>query len=308
MKKEEWKVLSSYDKTELSCLIYEPEETPKAVVQIVHGMCEHKERYENFMRFLAQNGYVAAGYDHRGHGESATKEDYGYFGDRTGEAVVEDCFDVTKELKKRYALPIVLFGHSMGSMVVRCYLQKHETEIEKLIVSGSPSQNPVCSLGIALNKSIGFFKGERHRSATMKKLTTGGDKNFPGEGKNAWLTRDKGVVDAYNADEKCNYTFTCNGFENLLKLMKNTYDQKRYAVKNPALPIFFVAGSDDPVIVSPEKWKNAQDFLRKVGYREVSGKLYHGFRHEVLNEIGKERVYADILDFIELDKKISQKH
>ena len=310
MIKKDFTVVSDYDGLSLKGLVYEPENSPKGIVQLVHGMCEYKKRYEPFMEFLAQNGYIAACYDQRGHGDTVEKDtDFGWMNDCRGKAIVEDCVKVTKWLKSTYPdLPVTLLGHSMGSMVVRCYLQKHETEIEKLIVSGSPSQNPVCSLGIALNKSIGFFKGERHRSATMKKLTTGGDKNFPGEGKNAWLTRDKGVVDAYNADEKCNYTFTCNGFENLLKLMKNTYDQKRYAVKNPALPIFFVAGSDDPVIVSPEKWKNAQDFLRKVGYREVSGKLYHGFRHEVLNEIGKERVYADILDFIELDKKISQKH
>jgi alpha-beta hydrolase superfamily lysophospholipase len=147
-------------------------------------------------------------------------------------------------------------------------------------------------------KTISLFKGERYRSALLAKLSTGnGDKNFPSEGKNAWLTRDKTVVDAYNADPHCNFTFTCNGFLNLFKLMQHTYDKKAYALKNKTLPIFFIAGSDDPVIVSAEKWQNAQQFLREIGYENVSGKLYHQMRHEIHNEFGKEEVYADIIRF-----------
>jgi alpha-beta hydrolase superfamily lysophospholipase len=206
----------------------------------------------------------------------------------------------TRELKRRYPdLPLTLFGHSMGSMVVRCYLEKHDDEIDKLIVSGSPSQNPLAGVAVAMAKTISLFKGERHRSSLLAKLSTGnGDKNFPGEGKNAWLTRDRSIVDAYNNDPRCNYTFTCNGFLNLFKLMQQTYDKKAYEVKNKTLPIFFVAGSDDPVIVQADKWQKAQQFLRDVGYENVSGRLYHQMRHELLNEIGKEEIYADLLAFI----------
>ena len=273
MKKETFKVVSSYDQTELACLAYLPDTEPKGIVQIVHGMCEHKGRYDEVMRFLSENGYIAAAHDLRGHGDTAkSKEDLGYFGDKTGEAVVEDCVDVTHELKKRYALPVVLLGHSMGSLIVRCYLQKYEREIEKLIVSGSPSENPLCGVGLGVNKGIGLFNGEKHRSKTMAKLTLGGgEKKFPGEGKNAWLSRDQEVVERYNADEKCGFTFTCNGFENLLKLLKRTYQTEKYAVQKPELPVFFIAGSDDPVIGSADKWKKAQDCLRKAGYQNVSG-------------------------------------
>ncbi|MBQ8885137.1 MAG: alpha/beta fold hydrolase [Clostridia bacterium] len=302
---ENFKIRSDYGEVELFCKAYLPEggvKEAKGIVEIVHGMCEHIARYDGFMRYLAENGYIAAAHDLRGHGESVkSDEELGYFGDKTGEAVVNDVFKVTKALKERYQnLPVVLLGHSMGAMIVRVFLQEHDKEIEGLIVSGSPSKNALAGAGIALDKTIGLFRGERHRSKMMAALATGnGDKNFPGEGKNAWLTRDKSVVDAYNADKKCGFVFTCNGFENLLRLMKNTYDKKRYRVQNPNLPIFFISGSNDPIMISEDKWVAAQNDLRDAGYQNVSGRLYHEMRHEVLNELKKEEVYADVKAFID---------
>lgn len=302
---EKFTVPSAFGGVELSCAAALPSggaASAKAIVQIVHGMCEHKERYENFMRFLAENGYIAAAQDLRGHGESVkSDEELGYFGDKRGEAVVDDVFQVTKTLKECYPnLPVVLLGHSMGSMVVRCYIQEHDGELAGLIVSGSPSRNVLAGAGLALDKAIALFKGEKHRSETIAALSTGnGDEEFPNEGKNAWLSRDKSAVAAYNADKKCGFTFTCNGFENLFRLMKNTYNKKRYRVQNPEMPVFFASGSDDPVAINEDKWLSAQNTLRAAGYKNVSGRFYHGMRHEVLNEIGKEEVYADMLAFID---------
>lgn len=297
---EKFTVESNADKLPLSCVACFPDGKPRGIFQIVHGMCEYKERYDEFMRYLSENGFIAAAHDHRGHGDSVrSKEDFGYFGDKSGEAIVEDAAQITRKLKEKYpGLPVTLFGHSMGSMVVRCYIEKYDDEIDKLIVSGSPSYNPLAGVATALTQTVSAFRGERHRSATLAKLSTGnGDKNFPGEGKNAWLTRDGKIVEKYNADEKCNYIFTCNGFLNLFRLMRHAYDRSRYALKNKNLPVFFVSGSDDPVLIDENKWAAAQQFLRDVGYENVSGKLYHGMRHEILNELGKEEVYADLLSF-----------
>lgn len=297
---EKFTVSSARDGLPLSCVFCEPDRAPEGIFQIVHGMCEHKERYGDFMRFLAENGFVAVAHDHRGHGDSVRSEkDRGWFGDRTGDALVEDAVQITRVAKDRYpGLPVVLFGHSMGSMIVRCYLQKYDSEIRSLIVCGSPSRNPLAGAGIALAKTIAAFKGERHRSALLAQLSTGnGDKKFPGEGKGAWLSHNRENIDAYNADPKCNFIFTCNGFENLFRLMKHTYDKGRYEVNNPSLPILFVSGSDDAVLIDEEKWLAAQSMLREVGYRNVAGKLYHGMRHEILNEPGHAEVYADLLAF-----------
>lgn len=292
---------SNYDGLPLSCLVYEPSDSPKGIVQLVHGMCEHKERYEEFMSFLCENGYVVACHDHRGHGESVrSEEDYGWFGDTKAEAVVDDAVQFTQYLRGKYPnLPVTLFGHSMGSMVVRCYIQTHETLIDKLIVCGSPSENPLAGIAVFLTKIIALFKGERHRSKTLHYLSTGkGDERFKGEGKCAWLSKNKANVEKYLRNPKCTYKFTCNGFENLFRLMQNTYDKKRYSVQNTALPIHFVAGADDPVIENEKKWTQAVEFMRKLGYQKVTGKLYETLRHEILMEEERGQVFDDLLAFM----------
>ena len=306
MQKREFTLQSKYDNLALSCAEYAAEgvtqTNAKGVVQIVHGMCEYKERYEGFIDYLTQNGYIVFAHDHRGHGGSVTaNENLGYFGDKKGEAIVDDAALVTDEIRRLYpGLSVTLFGHSMGSLVVRAYIQKYEEKIDKLIVCGSPSKNSLAGFGLMLNGVISAFRGEKYRSRLMANASTGGgDDKFPGEGKNAWLTRDKTVVEKYNADEKCNFVFSCNGFSNLLHLVKNAYKKKKYPAKHSDLPIFFMAGADDPVIGSEKKWLEAQQFLRDVGYKNVTGKSYPKMRHEILNELGKEEVYADALAFIE---------
>ena len=306
MQKREFTLQSKYDNLALSCAEYTAEggtqTNAKGVVQIVHGMCEYKERYEGFIDYLTQNGYIVFAHDHRGHGGSVTaNENLGYFGDKKGEAIVDDAALVTDEIRRLYpGLSVTLFGHSMGSLVVRAYIQKYEEKIDKLIVCGSPSKNALAGFGLMLNGVISAFRGKKYRSRLMANASTGGgDDKFPGEGKNAWLTRDKTVVEKYNADEKCNFVFSCNGFSNLLHLVKNAYKKKKYPAKHSDLPIFFMAGADDPVIGSEKKWLAAQQFLRDVGYKNVTGKSYPKMRHEILNELGKEEVYADALAFIE---------
>lgn len=306
MQKREFTLQSKYDNLALSCAEYAAEggmqTNAKGVVQIVHGMCEYKERYEGFIDYLTQNGYIVFAHDHRGHGGSVmANENLGYFGDKKGEAIVDDSALVTDEIRRLYpGLSVTLFGHSMGSLVVRAYIQKYEEKIDKLIVCGSPSKNSLAGFGLMLNGVISAFRGEKYRSRLMANASTGGgDDKFPGEGKNAWLTRDKTVVEKYNADEKCNFVFSCNGFSNLLHLVKNAYKKKKYPAKHSDLPIFFMAGADDPVIGSEKKWLAAQQFLRDVGYKNVTGKSYPKMRHEILNELGKEEVYADALAFIE---------
>lgn len=301
MIKKTFTITSNYDGLPLAGFVIVPENSPKGIVQLVHGMAERKERYEEMMTFFAENGYVCVCHDHRGHGESMrSKEDKGWFGDYEGKAVVEDAFLVTKYIKEEYPnLPLTLFGHSMGSLIVRCYAQKYDNEIEKLIVCGSPSKNPLAGVAIFLEKCIRLFRGARHRSKLLAFLSTGkGDKLFPGEGKNAWLSGNRESVEAYLADENCGFRFTCNGYENLFKLLRRTYQKKKYRVQNPDLPIHFVAGAKDPVIVSEKAWKNAVEDMRKVGYNKVSGKLYEGMRHEIHNELDRQTVYNDLLAFI----------
>ena len=302
MTKKTFEIKSEYDGLTLKGIIYEPTTETKGLVHILHGKSEYKERYEEFMQFLCKNGYVVACHDHRGHGDSMENaEDIGWFRDFDGEAIVEDAVSVTKMLKDRYPdLPTVLFGHSMGSMIARCYIQKHDTLIDKLVVCGTPNKNPLVGVAILLAKCIRLFRGERHRSKMLDYLSTGkGDKNFPNEGKGAWLSSNRENIDEFYSNPKGTFVFTCNGFENLFKLLKNTYTPKRYEVNNIDLPIHFISGDKDPVMGNVMDWVRAMDFMTELGYRKVTGQLYEGLRHEILNELGREKVHEDVLAFIE---------
>lgn len=302
MEKKEWIVQSEFDGLPLHVCVYEPSGEKKGVLQILHGMCEFKERYHAFMQFFAENGYVAVCHDHRGHGDSVLDEkDRGYFYELSGKAIVQDAVQITQKIKAEYPdLPVTLFGHSMGSMVARCYLRDNDDCIDKAIICGSPSKNPLVGMAIFLEKCIRLFYGARHRSKMLAYLSTGkGDGNFEGEGKGAWLCRDRSVIEKYYGNPKSNYKFTCNGFENLFRLMKRTYTKKGYQVKNPSLPIHFVSGSDDAVMGDEMQWFKAIECLRGVGYTNVTGKLYKGLRHEIFNDIGKEEVLSDLLAFLE---------
>lgn len=301
MIKKNFTLHSRYDTLPIAGIVVAPENTPKGIVQFVHGMAEHKNRYEEIMTFLANNGYICVCHDHRGHGESVLKkEDLGWFGDYDGKAVVDDVLLVTEYIKGEYPdLSLTLFGHSMGALIVRCYLQEHDEAIDKLVVCGSPSKNPLSGVAIFLEKTIRLFCGARHRSKLLAFLSTGkGDKMFPGEGKGAWLSGNKENVERYQSDENCGFRFTCNGYENLFKLLRRTYQTKKYKVSNPSLPIHFIAGEKDPVIVSEKAWRAAVKDMEKAGYQAVTCKLYEGMRHEIHNELNRELVYNDLLAYL----------
>lgn len=301
MQKEQIKIISNFDGLELDSLIYIPENI-KGVVLIAHGMAEHKERYIPFLEFLSTNNYVACIYDHRGHGNSVkSKEDLGYFYDKSGKAIIEDVQQIVLYLKDRFKdLPLYLFGHSMGSLVVRTYIKQYDSFIDKLIVCGSPSNNSAVSPAIKLIDLTIMLKGERYISKTFTSLATGGyDKAFPNEPHNSWLSVNKQNVIDYNNDEKNGFPFTLNGYRNLFVLLKETYSKNGWVMKNPSLPILFISGSDDPCAESKEKWQQAIDSIKSHGYTNVKGKMYEGYRHEILNEEIKEDVYKDVLEFID---------
>ena len=158
-------ILSPVDKLKLSLIYCEPTEAPKGIVQIAHGMCEHKERYIPLMEYLCQNGYAVVCNDHRGHGESVKSNvDLGYMGKDGWLALVEDLKAITLWARKKWpGLPLTLFGHSMGSLAVRSYAKRYDSQIDSLIVCGCPSDNPAKDAGILLAKMIGQIKGWHYR-------------------------------------------------------------------------------------------------------------------------------------------------
>ena len=307
--------ISKSDGLPLSVLRIEPDENCKikGIVQLVHGMVEHKERYVTFMKYLAEHGYITVIHDNRGHGESVrSKNDYGYFYKGGYEALIEDIHEITLETKMyaenergvlvsgKEGVPFILLGHSMGSLAVRCYIKQYDKDIDRLCVIGCPSNKPGVVPGLIIVNILKLLKGDKERSKFMDYLVMDSNygNKFKDEGPGAWICSDPELVAEYGKDPLSGFSFTINGYENLLKLTKETYSKTGYAMNNPDLKIKFFSGKDDPCAVSYKAFRNAMLLLKHQGYKNVSGKMYKGMRHEILNEIDKERVYRDILDFI----------
>lgn len=292
---------SNFDNLELSVMYSAPVGEPKAVLQLVHGMAEHKERYAPLMDYLAKLGYASVIHDHRGHGESIKGPDtLGYMFDGGWNALVEDIKTVMDWTKSLFpGTPVYLMGHSMGSLAVRSFVKRYDSEIEGLIVCGCPSDNKAKGAGKLIAGIIGTLCGGKHPSKLLNAMSFGSyDKPFPGEGKNAWLSASKANVEAYNADPLCGYCFTANGFKNLFSLMEDCYSPKGWAMANPEMPILFISGAQDPCRIDDKAFGNAVEFIRKRGYKKVSSKLYPGLRHEILNEESAPEIYQDIAGFL----------
>lgn len=301
MEKQEIVLSSAYDELPLGVSVRIPE-NPIGIIQFVHGMSEHRKRYHAVMEFFAQHGYVTVIHDHRGHGDSVrSQEDYGYFYKNGTDAIVEDVHQVTLYIKNRFPkLPLTLLGHSMGSMVVRCYMRKYDSDVDGLVICGSPSRNPMAGAGRMMAKLIKAVKGERYRSPFIQKTAFGSfNRNFPNpSSENTWICSNDAVVQAYDADPQCGFVFTLNGFETLFGLMIRTYKSSGWCMKNPNVPIIFIAGEQDPCIVDSDAFSRAAGFMKRLGYRDCERKLYPGMRHEILNETDKENVWNDLLTWL----------
>lgn len=303
MIKEIFNLNSKIDNLPLSVAVIAPEGDVKGVVQMAHGMAEHKARYFPFMEFFAANGYATVIHDHRGHGDSVkSPEDWGHYYTKDTSAMVEDTHLVTEYIKEKYPQkPIYLFGHSMGSLVVRAYLRKYDADIAKLIVCGAPGKNPAVGAAHILIGILTALKGEKHVSQLMFNMSLGGfNKTIENPRTSCdWLSVNTDNVDKYLADPMCGFGFTLNGYKHLMGVMGECFDEKGWAMANKDIPIFFIAGSNDPCIGGKDGWLESQEFLRKMGYTNVDGKLYEGYRHEILQEEIAEDVYKDVLDFVE---------
>ena len=209
-------------------------------------------------------------------------------------------------MKERYGgeLPYHLFGHSMGSLVVRCYLKKYDDELDSLIVCGSPSENKTAKAAGFLAKTA-CKMGAHKKGKFFQKMALGlyGKALGEDESENGWISYNKENVKAYDENPLDGFVFSNNGFLNLFLLMDETYNKKGWQVKHPSLPILFIAGADDPCIGSKKQYAQAMTTLKKRGYNQVRGMLFLNRRHEILNEDDVEKVYDAVLHFLEQHSK-----
>ncbi|MBR5269781.1 MAG: alpha/beta hydrolase [Anaerotignum sp.] len=296
---------SSDGNTKLHGIIWEPETEPKAIVQISHGMVEYAERYEGFAAFLNEHGILVAGNDHLGHGRSYTEEwQKGYFAKEKGDiCALQDLHRMTLLPQKKYPdIPHFLFGHSMGSFFARRYLCMYPNEIDGTIICGTGWQPvPVLKGGLAVVKLLSLLKGDRFRSAFVTKLAFGDiNKAFePVNNSKDWLTRDVEVTEKYLEDPNCGFLFTLNGYRTLFRSMLLAQDMEQLQKMDEDLPVLFISGEMDPVGDFGKGVKKAVNAFYASGMEDVECILYPEARHELTNELNKEEVFQDILEWLE---------
>lgn len=282
---------------QIHAVLWKPQGEPRGVVQLVHGICEYILRYDPFAQFLCDQGFAVTGHDHLGHGGSVTgPEEYGYFTDWW--ALVRDARTVQDKIKESYPdLPYFLLGHSMGSFVARTYLIDYPGSLDGCILSGT-GQEPAVS--VAAGKLITALGDPHKANKLFYNLSIGAyNKKFaPNRTSADWICRDEGVVDAYLADPLCSFTTKAGMNHAMMGGLQYVAQKSNLARMDKDTPIYFFAGDADPVGAMGKGVEKVASWFREAGMKDVTVKLYPGGRHEMLNEINREEVYADVLAWL----------
>ena len=302
----------SHDGTStIRALVWEPDDAarpdlaPRAVVQLVHGMSEHVERYAPFAEFLVAHGFVVCANDHVGHSKTACSADeLGHMPLEAGEDVlVEDIHALREKVRERYpGTRHVMFGHSMGSFVTRVYLTRHAEGLSAAILCGTGQQPRTQTVaGRVLTRLLAALHGERHRSRLIDSMGAGAYGRAIKDARTSvdWIATDPDVVDEYIADPLCGQTFTAGAYATLTSLTAEVATLDSALAIPSELPILLIAGTLDPVGNKGRGVKSTAALFEKAGIKDVEVKLYQGMRHEILNEPGKQQVYDDVLAWID---------
>lgn len=293
---KEFELTSDFDELVISAVLAVPSGDINGIVQIVHGMNEHKERYYPFMDYLAEQGFITVIHDNRGHGKSIVEpDDLGFMFRKGGEGFISDIAQINARIRAAYPdIPVFMVASGMGAAGVKCFLKENDDKVNGIVFLGTICHSSFSPIARAINSVASKRPGSRFRS---EKIFNAVDDNF---GKffedpiNSWRCSDADAVLAYNDDALCNFRPTLNGYQELLWLVKSSQSSTGWQVKNPTLPIRFISGKDDPAMISEKKFISMMKKLEKTGYESISHRLFEGMRHDVLVEKNSVNVYKDI--------------
>ena len=290
-------------KTTIHGIEWVPEGEPKAVLQMVHGMNEYIDRYNEFASFMADNGFYVVGHDHVGHGESVAPDGTRrFFAEKNGNRVLlEDMETVRKTAAEKYPdVPHFILGHSMGSFLVRQFIARHGGSLTGAVIMGTGNQ-PAMTLksGIALCSIIGAAKGKRYESRLVNKIAMNGNlKRIENPRTIAdWLSKNEPNIDAYISNPWCNGMFTVGAYKDMFISIQDCQSKTTIDRIPKELPLLLVSGEEDPIGAYGKGVEAAYESYKKAGIQDVTIKLYPGDRHEILNELDREMVYQDLLDW-----------
>lgn len=301
MGRRELYVESKFDGLPISVLERVPDGRPRAVVYLVHGLCGCKERFLPFIEYLTSNGFVCVASDHRGHGSSIRKEeDRGYMYGGGVQAVVADLDTVVDYIHEHFdSLPVFMLGHSMGSLAARAYAKHYDSRLEGLIVCGSPSSSLMAPLARMALMCMCWMGGNRLRVGYIQKFISGiYNRKFKQEGQQAWTCSDSEERRAIAEDVRCNFIITADCALTVMSLLHQVYSSNGWRPDKPGMPIIFLSGDDDPCMISHSAFSRSVESMHVNGYADVQVRTYPGMRHEILNEVNKQEVWNDILDYL----------
>jgi alpha-beta hydrolase superfamily lysophospholipase len=305
--------LQAKDGTPLFVREFLPDGAAKAVVQIAHGMAEHSARYARFAKALTDQGYAVYANDHRGHGKTASRrEDLGHFADENGwELVVNDQLTLVEEIKSRHpGVPVVLFGHSMGSYIVRAAATRAGREWAALILSGTSHGQPAIQ---AFNQTLPKLErlriGKRGKSWAISKLSFESfNAKFDDPRTSAdWLSRDEAEVDKYLADPFCGFECSVQTWLDMFRGLQKIFSPGVIAQMPHEMPVYVLAGEFDPLNEKLADIKKLHKAFEKAGIADMTVRVYPGARHELLNELNRDEVTRDLLGWLEqqMEKRAS---
>lgn len=295
----ERKIIKAKDGYRLCLHIFEVKD-PKGYVQVIHGMEEHQERYERLAERLNTAGYTVITSDMRGHGQTAPI--LGYFGEKKGwYYLLMDQVRITSYIKYRFsAEKVILFAHSMGTIIARNLLQTQSEHYEKVVLSGYPFANPAAGFGILLTGILQKCKGGAYFSPLIQKMAIGSfNRKIPDHTTDLdWISMNEDNVQEFKEDPYCGHGFRIAGFRDLFRLVRRMSDSRLYRNVQKDLPILAVRGEEDPCTGGDKGCASSLLNLQKAGFTHISSISYPGMRHEILNEKNNEQVYSDILHFL----------
>jgi alpha-beta hydrolase superfamily lysophospholipase len=276
-------------------------DSPKAVVQVLHGMAEYGSRYARLAEALAAAGYTTYAHDHRGHGKSVPDgSPPGHMADNDSwNHIVEDAHGVNREIATRHpGLPIIVFGHSMGSFVLQQLLFEHPGDMVAAALSASNGKPPaIAALGKLIARIERARVGKRHPSPVLQRLTFGGyNKAFaPSRTEFDWLSRDSEEVDKYIADPLLGFAVSTQTWLDMLNALNRIANPSNVTKIPKEMPLYLFAGDRDPVGDSGKGMTRLRDAYQRAGISDVRLKLYPDGRHEMLNEANRQEVMADFI-------------
>ncbi|MGX4763201.1 alpha/beta fold hydrolase [Holzapfeliella sp. JNUCC 72] len=303
--------LSADEQTGVHLVYWLPNRKPRATIQIVHGMAEYVERYQDFAQYLTQLGYAVIGHDHLGHGQSVDEvnPNYGYFAaHQSSQVVIEDINQVTDWVADYFEdIPHIILGHSMGSFAVRQYLQNQEnnSDIAGVILMGTGKRPAALPLARGLSSILNQLAPKKVNPLLNRIVFGSYSRHFEEPGNFNWLSQNQANVNAYEKDKLMGFTFTNNGFYTLFKLIAQATKVHWANHLDPKVAYLVISGSDDPVGDYGKGPKKVYQELKSAGLPDVQLELIPGLRHELLFENEKKTIYEVIESWIQ--KNILQK-